>query len=183
VVNTIGLLDLWIFYALAYAIAFPLQLWANKKRGAPFDDPEFLYGTRGIFPLAIVWLLSGLVISLFVPLRFGALFYIGLAPFIFGLVVVGLTFRSFALNPGLATSGIHRHSRNPGYVGWAIVFIGLGLMGWSRSPWSIAFAAYVVLTFAYFHWTVLLEEKFLVGKYGDSYREYIAHSRRYFGRR
>ena len=33
----------------------------------------------------------------------------------------------------------------------------------------------------YFHWTVLLEEEFLVGKYGDSYRDYLNHSPRYLG--
>ena len=33
----IKLTNLWLFYVLAYAIALPLQTWANNKRGKPFD--------------------------------------------------------------------------------------------------------------------------------------------------
>lgn len=174
-------LNLWLFYVLAYAIAFPIQIWANKKRGKPFDDPDFLYGDKKIFPIAIIWLISGLVISFFVPVEFGAIFYIGMFFYIIGLIIVGLTFYSFAQNRGLVTTGIHHYSRNPGYVGWTLVIFGLSLIGWSASFWSFIFFMYFVATVPYFHWTVLLEEKFLTDKYGDFYREYLGSTPRYFG--
>jgi hypothetical protein len=66
-VSGIHLTNLWMFYVLAYAIALPVQEWANHKRGKPFDDPEFLFNGPWIFALAMVWLIGGLVISLFVP--------------------------------------------------------------------------------------------------------------------
>jgi protein-S-isoprenylcysteine O-methyltransferase Ste14 len=173
--------NLWLFYVLAYAIALPMQTWANKKRGHPFDDPEFLFRGKIIFPLALLWLVGGFIISLFVPLVPGALFIVGLCSYIGGLAVVGFTFYSFAHHRGLVTTGIHRYSRNPGYVGWVLVLLGLTLQGWSRSLGSIVFLIYVIVTIPYFHWTVLLEERFLGNKYGDSYRQYLRNTSRYFG--
>ena len=51
----IHLTNLWMFYVLAYAIALPVQEWANHKRGEPFDDPEFLLKGWTIGGLAMVW--------------------------------------------------------------------------------------------------------------------------------
>jgi protein-S-isoprenylcysteine O-methyltransferase Ste14 len=173
--------NLWLFYVVAYAIALPMQTWANKKRGQPFDDPEFLFRGKVIFPLAMLWLIGGFVISLLVPLVSGVLFIVGLCFYIGGLTVVGFTFYSFAHNRGLVTTGIHRYSRNPGYVGWVFVIFGLCLIGWSPSFWSVLFLIYFIITPLYFHWTVLLEEKFLANKYGNSYREYLRSTPRYLG--
>jgi protein-S-isoprenylcysteine O-methyltransferase Ste14 len=176
-----SLTNLWLFYVLAYVIAFPMQLWANHQRGAPFDDPEFLFRGRKIFAIAMLWLGGGFILSLFVPVDFGPLFTLGLIFYVSGMLIVALTFYSFAHHRGLVTTGIHRYSRNPGYVGWTLVIFGLCLMGWSASIWSLLFLIYFLLTVPYFHWTVLLEENFLAGKYGDSYRDYLRNSPRYFG--
>lgn len=173
--------NLWVFYVLAYAIALPVQTWANNKRGAPFDDPEFLFRDKIIFPIAMIWLSGGLVISLFVPIEFGTTFMLGIFFYLIGLIIVVVTFHSFANNRGLVTTGIHQYSRNPGYVGWTLVIFGMSLIGWSSSVWSILFLVYFILTMPYFHWTVLLEEAFLVEKYGNSYREYLDSSPRYLG--
>lgn len=172
--------NLWVFYVLAYAIALPIQSWANNKRGEPFDDPEFLFKGKRIFAIAMVWLIGGLVISLFVPIGMGALFFIGLFFYLIGIIIVVGTFHSFANNRGLVTTGIHRYSRNPGYVGWTLVILGMTFIGWSSSVWSVIFLIYFLLTIPYFHWTVLLEEDFLVNKYGDSFQEYLDSTARYF---
>jgi protein-S-isoprenylcysteine O-methyltransferase Ste14 len=173
--------NLWLFYAIAYAVAFPMQMWANNKRGAPFDDPDFLFRGKKIFTIAMIWLFGGFIISLFVPVEFRILFYLGLFFYLGGMIIVGFTFYSFAHNRGLVTTGIHRYSRNPGYVGWTVVIFGLCLMGWSSSFWSILFLIYFIITPPYFHWTVLLEEEFLANKYGDSYRAYVKSASRYLG--
>ena len=178
----INLFNLWFFYVIGYVIAYSTQVWANKKRGEPFDDPEFLFSDKKIVTIAMVWLFGGLVISLFVPVIFELYFYIGLPFYLLGLVIVVLTFYSFAQTPGLTTSRIHHYSRNPGYVGWTILYFGLTLMGWSViSIWSIIFSIYFIITIAYLHWTVLLEEAFLVKKYGESYQEYLKNTPRYLG--
>jgi protein-S-isoprenylcysteine O-methyltransferase Ste14 len=173
--------NLWVFYVLAYAIALPIQTWANEKRGEPFDDPEFLFRGKKIFAIAMIWLIGGLVISLFVPIEFGTTFILGIFFYLIGLIIVVGTFHSFANNRGLVTTGIHKYSRNPGYVGWTLVIFGMSLIGWSSSVWSILFLVYFILTIPYFHWTVLLEEAFLVEKYGNPYREYFDNSPHYLG--
>jgi protein-S-isoprenylcysteine O-methyltransferase Ste14 len=174
-------MNLWVFYIGGYIIAYSIQTWANRKRGEPFDDPEFLFAGKKVVAGALTWILSGFVISIFVPVIFGILFYVGFSIAIGGMVIGGLALYSFAHNSGLTTTRIHRYSRNPIYVGWTIFFLGLTLIGWTDSIWSILFLLYLIVTIPYLHWTVLLEEAFLVNKYGDSYREYLNKTPRYFG--
>jgi len=173
--------NLWLFYVLAYVIAFPVQMWANQKRGAPFDDPEFLFKGKVIFPVAMIWLFGGLAITQFVPVKFGVFILFGLVLYTLGILIAALGLYSYAHHSGLVTTGIHRFSRNPGYVGWTLVMFGLCAIGWSNSIWSVLFLVYTLITPLYFHWTVLLEEKFLTEKYGESYRAYLKNSSRYFG--
>jgi protein-S-isoprenylcysteine O-methyltransferase Ste14 len=178
----VGIFNLWLFYVGGYAIVYPLRLWAEKKRGSPFEDPELTSQRRVMIPAAI-WMFSGLIISFFVPIDFGLLFYPGLVIATIGMVLVVTVFYSFAEQPGLATGGIQRYSRNPNYIGWTTYFLGLTLIGWSESIWSIAFLLYLIYTAVYLHSNVLQEEVFLANKYGDSYREYLRSTPRYFGRR
>lgn len=178
---SISLYNLWLFYVIAYAVAYPMQIWANNKRGEPFDDPDFLFRGNKIFVVAMVWLIGGLILSLFVPVDFGTWFYAGLVFYIGGIIIGAAALYSFAHNQGLVTSGIQQYSRNPVYVGWTFVIFGMCLIGWSASVWSFLFLVYFLLTIPYFHWTVLLEEKFLANKYGDSYREYLRSTPRYIG--
>ncbi|MEJ2252261.1 MAG: methyltransferase [Candidatus Lokiarchaeota archaeon] len=178
----ISLFNLWLFYVVGYVVAYSTQIWANRKRGEPFDDPEFLFSDKKIIVIAMIWLIGGFAISLFVPVNFGILFYIGLFFYVLGLIIVEFTFYSFAQKKGLVTNSIHRYSRNPGYVGWTIFYLGLTLMGWSFSIWGIIFMVYFIITIPYFHWTVLLEEKFLIKKYNESYKEYLKTTPRYLGK-
>ncbi|MFW9804724.1 MAG: methyltransferase family protein [Candidatus Thorarchaeota archaeon] len=173
-------LNLWIFYVGGYAIAYSIQEWANRKRGKPFDDPEFMYQKRVFIP-ALAWIFGGFILSVLVPIDFGYLFFIGLIIAIIGMAIGILALHSFANNPGLTTTRIHRYSRNPIYVGWTIFFLGLTLMGWSDSNWSGLFLIYFLYTIGYLHWTVLQEEEFLTSKYGSPYKEYMENTPRYLG--
>jgi hypothetical protein len=70
--------NLWIFYVIGYAIAYSMQTWANKKRGEPFDDPEFLFhGKHGksVFVVAMIWgrIIGGFAISFLTQVNFGSL--------------------------------------------------------------------------------------------------------------
>ena len=172
-------MNLWIFYVGGYFIAYSIQIWANRKRGMPFDDPEFL--KPKIYIPALIWILGGFLVSIFVPIDFGILFYIGLIISAMGMAIGIMALYSFANSPGLTTSRIHRYSRNPVYLGWMIFFLGLTLIGWSDSIWSILFLIYLIITVPYLHWTILLEEKFLLGKYGEPYQRYMEETSRYFG--
>ncbi|MGA7578848.1 MAG: methyltransferase family protein [Desulfobaccales bacterium] len=176
--------NLWVFYALAYVIAYSMQVWSYKKRGAPVDDPEFLiHGKHGkkLVAIAATWIASGFVISLFVRVNSGILLYAGILVSIVGLILGGFAAYSYANKSGLVTKGFLKYSRNPMYVVWTIILLGLTIIGWSGSIWSILFAIYLIVTLFYFYWTTTLEEEFLTEKYGDSYRKYLKKTPRYLG--
>ena len=165
-----------------YILAYAVQTWANGKRGEPFDDPEFLYSDKKIIAGAFLWIIGGFLASLFVPINFGIFFNIGLIISIIGMAIGIAALYSFANNAGLTTTRIHHYSRNPIYVGWTIFFLGLAFIGWSESIWSMFFVLYLVITVPYLNWTVRLEEKFLLSKYGESYQKYLDSTPRYLGR-
>jgi protein-S-isoprenylcysteine O-methyltransferase Ste14 len=175
--------NLWLFYLAGYVFSYIFQEWANRKRGEPFDDPEFLFRDKKTVPIALLWLFGGLAIALFVPLNLGLLFYVGLAIVLIGLAVSTAGLYSFAHHSGLTTSGIHRYSRNPLYLGTIVFLLGLTVMGFSGNDllWSLIFLAYCVVSIPYLHWTITLEEQFLSSKYGSPYLEYLRNTHRYIG--
>ena len=107
-------------------------------------------------------------------------------------LLVGIAFsfpatRSFrragtTLNPmrienasNLVTTGVYRISRNPMYVG-----VTLALCAWALfldSPWTligpVVFVAYTT------RFQIVPEERMLVAKFGDSYRDYCRRVRRW----
>ena len=75
----------------------------------------------------------------------------------------------------LVTVGIYQVSRNPIYVGLALLYAGLSLL--FDNPWSLALLLPIVLTL---HFGVILrEEKYLEAKFGEAYRDYCETTRRW----
>ncbi|MFI7059411.1 methyltransferase family protein [Kribbella sp. NPDC050124] len=74
----------------------------------------------------------------------------------------------------LVTKGPYAISRNPMYVGWILLQLGVGLI--TRSGWVVAT---MPLVGAAIHREVVGEERGLTTKFGDEYREYRANVRRY----
>jgi protein-S-isoprenylcysteine O-methyltransferase Ste14 len=179
----LGLWNLWIFVILGFGSIRLGMMWAERKRRQPIEDPEAyqIYGKRYL-AIGLIWLSALLIICIFIPVNLGILFWIGLPFWFLGVIVNLAAVHSFAHTKGANTIGIYRYSRNPMYVGAFFLLLGLCLMGLSALVWSIALLAFFVVSVAYLHWTVLLEEEFLAKKYGDSYRKYLS-TPRYFGAR
>ena len=78
-------------------------------------------------------------------------------------------------SPALILNGPYRFTRNPMYVGVTLVEIGLGLA--FNNLWISLFALPALLTVHMI--AVLPEERYLSEKFGDSYRTYLAGTRRY----
>ena len=172
---------LWIIYLGCYLFVYGVRKWAETRRGEPFEDPELASQKRVLIP-TLIWMACGLLLTIFVPIALDPLFFIGLAVGAVGLLIVVLSFYSFAQEPGLTTTGIHRLSRNPNYVGWDVFMGSLVLMGWSGSLiLNLLLLGYFMFTVGYLHYMILLEERFLLGKYGEEYRDYLEHTPRYFG--
>jgi protein-S-isoprenylcysteine O-methyltransferase Ste14 len=75
----------------------------------------------------------------------------------------------------LVTTGIHRWTRNPIYLGMFLVYGGIGVA--ARSPWILILTIPLALTVRY--GVVAREEAYLERRFGDAYREYKARVRRW----
>jgi protein-S-isoprenylcysteine O-methyltransferase Ste14 len=75
----------------------------------------------------------------------------------------------------LVVCGPYRLTRNPMYLGLLCVYIGVAL--WFGVVWALIFVPLVVL--AVQHLAIAKEEHYLEQKFGDAYRQYRAHVRRW----
>ena len=76
----------------------------------------------------------------------------------------------------LLTSGPYSLSRNPMYIAWSLLYLGIAMI--TNSLWM---AALLPIVFAFTHlYDVRKEERFLEKQFGDEYLEYVGRVRRYF---
>lgn len=78
----------------------------------------------------------------------------------------------------LVTSGIYRYSRNPAFLGFDLMYIGVLLM--YGNVLNFLFSAFAAVML---HLQILQEEKYLEGFFGADYTEYKKQVFRYFGRK
>ena len=78
----------------------------------------------------------------------------------------------------LVTTGIYRFSRNPAFIGFDLMYIGVLLLYGNLLTFSFSVFAIVML-----HLQILQEERFLASTFGEPYREYCRQVFRYLGRR
>lgn len=152
-------------------------------------------GTAGVIarpPLLFLGaLLLGGVLDRLLPLRFvipgddtlrwtiaAFLILVGLA-----LAVAGIRNFSRAGTPvptneptlALVTSGIHRRTRNPIYLGLFLIYAGIGTA--AQSAWILILTLPLAITIRY--GVVAREEAYLERRFGDAYRAYKARVRRW----
>ncbi len=78
----------------------------------------------------------------------------------------------------LVTTGIYRFSRNPAFLGFDLMYIGVLLM--YANFLTLAFSAFAIVML---HLQILQEERYLASTFGAPYREYCRRVFRYLGRR
>ena len=78
----------------------------------------------------------------------------------------------------LVTTGIYRYSRNPAFLGFDLMYIGVLLM-----YGNLLTAMFTAFAMTMLHLQILQEEKYLVGVFGAEYEEYRKQVFRYFGRK
>lgn len=78
----------------------------------------------------------------------------------------------------LVIEGIYYFSRNPAFLGFDFMYIGVCLLFCNPLTISLSLFAVVML-----HLQILQEEKYLTQTFGDSYRKYKKSTGRYLGRR
>ena len=85
----------------------------------------------------------------------------------------GTTYDPYAASTKLVTSGIYRFTRNPGYLGLAVIQLGLALL--IDGIWIAMTMAIAVLVTHVF--VVRLEEEKLRQSFGQEYEQYRAYVR------
>lgn len=78
----------------------------------------------------------------------------------------------------LVTNGIYRFSRNPAFLGFDLMYLGLFLL--FLNPLT---AVFTVFSIVMLHLQILSEEKYLLKVFGQDYIEYKDRVFRYIGRR
>jgi protein-S-isoprenylcysteine O-methyltransferase Ste14 len=110
---------------------------------------------------------------------------VGVVPVFVGIVFVAVAIKAFhrfntTLEPyqkpsALVTNGVFRISRNPIYLGYALVLLGLAVIEGSLTPY-VAVAGFVVLIDRLF---ISAEEQILSEQFGKAWQEYKKTTRRW----
>ena len=78
----------------------------------------------------------------------------------------------------LVTTGIYRYSRNPAFLGFDFMYIGVLLMYFNLL--TAVFTLFAIITL---HLQILQEEQYLTGTFGITYQKYMEQVHRYLGRK
>jgi protein-S-isoprenylcysteine O-methyltransferase Ste14 len=110
---------------------------------------------------------------------------IGLLPLASGIVInliadkafhlANTTVKPFQESTSLITDGVFRYSRNPMYLGFLLILIGIAILFGSLSPWIIVPIFAILMDKGF----IRPEEHMLEARFGQSWREYKARVRRW----
>jgi protein-S-isoprenylcysteine O-methyltransferase Ste14 len=182
-------------------ILFGMRLAVRSLPGAPAAAPREaatggtgepdVAGVIALPPLIFLgFLAAAAVLEAVVPLPLLAGYALarylaGAALATCGVVIIAMGTRRFLaagtnIPPTLPTTalvvdGIYRRTRNPLYLGTALIYLGLGVA--AGSLWAIALV--VPLLWVINVGVVAREERYLERKFGDAYRAYKARVRRW----
>jgi protein-S-isoprenylcysteine O-methyltransferase Ste14 len=180
----IGIWNAWILILFTLLTYVPGQL-INKEALNKVDEgwasEQWSRTERLLAKLTHVVIIPLVIIySVFLPLKLGTVWlYVGIPIYFIGWImnlVAGINIATIPFDKEPITRGVYRFSRHPVYFGGFLFYLGIG----------IACASWVFLLLAV-AWIVLWqiavpgEERSLLKKYGDSYRQYMSKTPRWLG--
>jgi protein-S-isoprenylcysteine O-methyltransferase Ste14 len=180
----IGLWNAWIFIVLLFAAGFvPLYIDNEKVEKRVEGEPtgsELKKTTRiAVVITHIIIMPFTLIYSIFLPLKLGTLwFFAGLPICLLALVMALMSSISFSTAPlgEPLSKGVYAISRHPGYFGFFLGLVGIGI---ACASWVFLLCALVWIVS--WHFGVIEEERILLDKYGDAYRDYMERTPRWIG--
>jgi protein-S-isoprenylcysteine O-methyltransferase Ste14 len=134
---------------------------------APFKKTEKILSLSThvvIMPVVFIY-------SIFLPLKTGTLWlYLGLPVFVVALVISTAAIFSAGSTriDEPVTRGVYRISRHPIYLSGFLMYLSIAIC---CASWLVLFCA--VLWIAFWHIVVPTEERLLIERYGETYREYM----------
>jgi protein-S-isoprenylcysteine O-methyltransferase Ste14 len=178
----LGVWNAWIFVLLGLLIGFVSWALIGKEAMRKFRMTPNVPRTRAEKTSDRVYLLlsgASMVYSVLLPIRLGSLwFYVGLVIWVLSEILSLMSFVSFGTTPldEVVTKGIFRISRNPVCLSGFLFNVGIGI---ACASW--VFLLYAVVDAILMRISIGAEERFLLEKYGTSYREYMSRTPRWLG--
>ncbi len=178
----LGLWNAWIIEIFSFVA--PLAFMADKERmqkrteGEPTWS-EFSRTSKVVFIVPTVIMPFTLIYSIFLPLKVGtAWFYAGIPICFLALLMHFMTAHSYSAGPvdEPMTRGVRSISRHPCYFSIFLVYTGIGI---ACASWVFLLCALAWIVS--WHFGVVEEERVLLQKYGDAYREYMDRTPRWIG--
>ena len=176
----IGLFNAWlplvVFYIFFgfYLLLQPKEIIKKLYQVSPSKWPsnwrKLYFGGR-IFTLLTLGLL------IFSKLKIGQpVFYVGLLVYLLGFVVIFTALFNYASTPvnEPVVKGLYRRSRNPQFLGLALIFLGACI-----ACGSILLVLLFAAAMSTYHFRILGEEDQCLKSYGDSYKAYLNKTKRY----
>jgi len=184
----LGLWNAWIITVLGFLTMggglFPILLIGKERIKKRMErEPalsEFSRTDKIVVLITHVIIMPfTMVYSFFLPLKLGtAWFYVGIPICFLGIVMglmAGVSFATAPLDEPI-TKGVYSVSRNPMYFGGFLEYAGIGI---ASASWIFLLCAAVwIITWRI---GVVNEERFLIEKYGNAYREYMNRTPRWIG--
>ena len=183
----IGIWNAWILQVLSFLILSAPNILMSKEekervnRGSESAPLSKLSKSEKWLALSTHVVIMPLVFiySIFLPLKLGtAWLYVGLPIIALALIMSLIATYNFAATPlgEPVTRGIYRISRHPFYLSGFLLYAGTGI---ACASWVLLLGAMLWIIF----WQIAVpgEERFLLERYGDAYREYMARTPRWIG--
>jgi protein-S-isoprenylcysteine O-methyltransferase Ste14 len=180
----IGIWNAWILQVIFYLSMFIPDLFLDKeakKRSKRMSQFPPLKKTEKILALSTHARIMPLVFvySVFLPLKLGtAWLYAGLSFFAAAWIISIMALFNIASAPAdkPVTIGVYKISRHPMYFSGFMMFVGVGI---ACASWVVLLLAVVWIVF----WRIVVptEEKFLMEKFGEDYRDYMMRTPRWIG--
>jgi len=168
----IGICNAWIFMSV-FLVQMLVIMLINKHVRERSHVPKEARRNKFERNVGVIgnlfWLLA-LCYSVFLPLQVSTTwFYIGLSVFIIGLISMAIATYNFIVTPTeqLITKGAYKYSRHPMYLATFFICLGAGIAAIS---WLFIFLS-IIMAFCFYQ-EALIEEKYLLDKFGDEYLEY-----------
>ncbi|WP_455285053.1 methyltransferase family protein [[Eubacterium] cellulosolvens] len=181
----LGLWNAWIITVLGFlATVAPLLISNERAKKRSEGEPRWSELSRTAKTLYLVThvLVMPFTIgySIFLPLKLGtAWFYVGISISFLAIIMgfmAGVSFATAPLDEPM-TKGIYAISRNPMYLSGFLEYVGIGV---ACVSWVFLLCAAVWIV----SWHILVpthEERVLLEKYGNAYREYMNRTPRWVG--
>ena len=174
----LGLWNAWIFILPIIIISIFGSRILGKREHEEGSSVTKKAKTAGnlYFPI----MLLSYAYSIFLPLKLDTIwFVVGLLiylPVMFFLVIGLLNLATTPVNE-LVTRGVYGISRHPLYFGEVLVSISIGIACLSWVFLLVAIVNFLLLRY----YVLVVEEPFLIEKYGDTYKEYMNRTPRWIG--